>query len=143
MNNKDKSKHYTGKATKGLKVASVSALVMLSVDAFSAQNWPGEDWDDALKLGSLEESFSDGDISGAHWNNNTKTLWLSDNKEEMIWSLKEKNETFYIDKTFEAKGDLEGITQALDDSTLYLRSPVIIKPPPISKSIQNFLFVAE
>ena len=113
-------KPYIGRYTQCAKAVALTALTVLSFDAFAAQNWPGESWEKALELGGLEDSFSDGDISGAHWNNNTQTLWLSDNKEEMIWSLVETTSGFKVDKSFDAKGDLEGITQAMDDEVLYL-----------------------
>ena len=113
-------KKHTINYGKGAKAAAFGALTLLSADALSAQAWPGENWEDALQLGGLEEAFSDGDISGAHWNNNTKTLWVSDNKEEMIWSLVENGSSFRVDKSFDATGDLEGITQGMDDSILYV-----------------------
>lgn len=96
------------------------ALSIMSAEAISAQPWPAESWKSALALGELEDDFSDGDISGAHWNNNTKTLWVSDNKEEFVSSLIESDETFIVDKSFHVTGDLEGITQAIDDSVLYV-----------------------
>jgi len=96
------------------------ALITGSIHSFAADSWPGESTSNALKLGSLEDDFSDGDISGAHWNNNTNTLWVSDNSEEKIWSLVESGSSFVVDKSFEASGDLEGITQAMNDDVLYL-----------------------
>lgn len=105
------------------KVAKIIVLMALSVctlNAFAIHSWPAEKWQDAEKLGELEDSFSDGDISGAHWNDQTKTLWVSDNKEEKIWSIVETSTGFSVDKSIEAIGDLEGITQAMDDSILYV-----------------------
>lgn len=104
----------------GAKAVALTALTVLSGDLLATQDWPGESWEDALQLGDYADSFSNGDISGAHWNHNTKTLWLSDNKEEMIWSLVETSTGFDVDKSFYATGDLEGITQAMDDSVIYV-----------------------
>lgn len=101
-------------------LAASIALITGSIQSFAADSWPGESTNNALALGSLEDDFSDGDISGAHWNNNTNTLWLSDNKEEKIWSLIESGSSFVVGESFEGSGDLEGITQAMDDNVLYL-----------------------
>ena len=114
MNNKYKRINNCAKSV------TLTALAVFSMNVFSADPWPGESWENALKLGSLEDAFSNGDISGAHWNSNTQTLWVSDNKEEKIWSLVESNSNFSVDKSFEISGDLEGITQAMDDSVLYV-----------------------
>jgi len=105
---------------KAMKCMLMATLLVLATDTFASEPWPAESWKKATQLGDLEESFGDGDVSGAHWNNNTKTLWVSDNKEEMIWSLKETDNGFEVETSFEGKGDLEGITQALDDDILYL-----------------------
>lgn len=106
--------HYT------LTCAVLFALHCGVGQSFAAESWPGENWEDALQLGSLNDAFSNGDISGAHWNNETSTLWLADNKEEMIWSLVESGNSFSIDESFDASGDLEGITQAMDNNVLYV-----------------------
>jgi len=106
--------------TAGKKMIVLAVLMILSVDLLALQDWAGESWQDAVTLGELEDNFSDGDISGAHWNNQTKTLWVSDNKEEKIWSIVETSSGFSVDKSIEAMGDLEGITQAMDDSILYV-----------------------
>ena len=105
------------------KAISIITLVVgcgYASSNYAAQPWPGENWEDAVALGSLNSSFSNGDISGAHWNDNTRTLWLCDNSEEVIWSLSESGETFIIDQSFSGTGDLEGITQGLADNRVYL-----------------------
>lgn len=96
-----------------------TVLTTTSINSLGLQDWPGENWQTALKLGALDDSFSNGDVSGAHWNDTTKTLWISDNKEEKIWSLVETENGFTITNSFIAKGDLEGITQATNDLILY------------------------
>ena len=117
MSNRDK---YIDRCTSPLKIVFLIALSMLSSTAYCVQDWPAERWQDALKLGGLAGSFSNGDVSGAHWNSKTQTLWLSDNKEEMIWSLIETDGDFKMDKSFLASGDIEGITQGLDNSVVYV-----------------------
>jgi len=98
----------------------IASLLLLTSESYANEKWPGERWQDAVQLGALSPSFSNGDVSGAHWNNHTKTLWVSDNKEEKVWALQAVNQRFEIVQSFKGKGDLEGITQTLDDHTLYL-----------------------
>ena len=102
-----------------IPLVTVSMLCFMG-NSFATESWPGESWKDALQLGGLNHAFSNGDISGAHWNNTTNTLWLADNKEEKVWSLIESGSTFVVDTSFEGSGDFEGITQALDDSVVYV-----------------------
>lgn len=122
--NKNKNKHKNKTVTNCKKhsfvLAASIAFITGSIHSFATESWPAESTSNALALGSLEDDFSDGDISGAYWNNNTNTLWLSDNKEEKIWSLVESGSSFVVGESFEGSGDLEGITQAMDDNVLYL-----------------------
>lgn len=106
-----------------LRLLAISGTLVLSafVGGVSAtQPWPAEPWQEALALGDLSEQFSDGDISGAHWNEAQQTLWLTDNKEATIWALRVDNGQFKIHASLDGQGDLEGITQADDDELLYV-----------------------
>lgn len=103
-----------------LRLGLLSAGLCLSQSTFAQQSWPGESWENATALGSLRSEFSNGDISGAHWNDDTQTLWVTDNKEESIWSLVRNGNSFSVDKSFDASGDLEGITQTSDNSVIFV-----------------------
>jgi len=79
--------------------------------------WPAEPWWNSEILTDLDNDFKN-NLSGAHWNPQSRTLWVSLNGPAKFWAIKEdKNGNFVIDHKngvrgqMQVNGDLEGITQ--------------------------------
>lgn len=95
--------------------------------ARAAEPWPGEAWRDAVVLTGLDDDFRN-NLSGAHWNEATRTLWVCLNGPGRFWALvPDGRGGFAVARSsgrvgeFEAPGDLEGITQAdPGDDTVYV-----------------------
>ena len=89
--------------------------------------WPGELWTEAEILTHLDPEFAD-NLSGAHWNPNTRTLWVCLNGPGKFWAIVEDgNGSFEVDyqganrAEWYPNGDLEGITQAnLNEPSVYV-----------------------
>jgi hypothetical protein len=90
-------------------------------EAQAATPWPGETWQQAENLTGLSSAFTN-NLSGAHWNPNTRTLWVCLNGPGKFWALTEDgNGSFEIDGEWYPGGDLEAITQVdLDDPSVYV-----------------------
>jgi len=79
--------------------------------------WPAEPWRNSKILTDLDNDFKN-NLSGAHWNPQSRTLWVSLNDPSKFWAIKEDNHgKFFIDHKngvpgqMQISGDLEGITQ--------------------------------
>ncbi len=83
--------------------------------------WPAESWNAATNLSSLYAGFAN-DLSGAHWNDENRELWLAINGPGTIVRLKENGTGgFQYNASWMPFGDLEGITQAnSSDSTVFV-----------------------
>ena len=101
-------------------------FLSLSSSAQAAVPWPGEAWSSAVNLSGLDSEFSE-DLSGAHWNPETRTLWVCQNGVDKVWTLVEdgagnlkiNDDGFYHEWDL-GNMDLEGITQAaLDQDVIY------------------------
>jgi uncharacterized protein YjiK len=79
--------------------------------------WPAEPWWSSVILTELDNDFKN-NLSGAHWNPQSRTLWVSLNGPSKFWAITEnKNGDFVVDHKNGVRGqmlvsgDLEGITQ--------------------------------
>jgi hypothetical protein len=105
------------------------ALLLWSGVSASAQvqPWPGEDWQQSTVLTQLDPAFR-GNLSGAHWNPDTRTLWVVCNGPARLWALEEDGQgSFQVAQRggaraeFNVSGDTEGITQAdLSEEVVYV-----------------------
>lgn len=108
-----------------LYVSLISLIIATPV--FAAEPWPGEVWTDSTILTQLDSDFQN-NLSGAHWNETTRTLWVCLNGPGKFWAITEDgNGGFEIDSQnghaaeWNAPGDLEGITQVdLEDPSVYV-----------------------
>lgn len=95
--------------------------------ASAASPWPGEAWTDSANLTSLDSDFQ-ANLSGAHWNESTQTLWVCLNGPGRFWALvPDGRGNFEIDSQngraaeWSGAGDFEGITQVnLDEPFVYI-----------------------
>ena len=110
--------------TKPYKITLLTVLsalaIFISNYSNAAEAWPAETTAQATDLTSLDADFQV-DLSGAHWNPITRTLWVCANggtPSAKFWALKEDGAGgFKIDENsgvaaeWEFDADLEGITQ--------------------------------
>jgi uncharacterized protein YjiK len=89
-----------------------------SADAQQLQPWPAEPWTQAVHVPHLDPDWRE-NLSGAHWNPVTRTLWVVCNNPPTIWALEEDGTGGWrvankggLRGEFEAEHDSEGITQA-------------------------------
>jgi len=103
----------------------VPCALFTEVHASSA--WPGESWTESELLTHLDSEFVN-NLSGAHWNPVTNTLWVCLNGPGKFWAIVEDgNGSFEIDyengrlAEWYPGGDLEGITQVdYDEPSIYV-----------------------
>ncbi|WP_086933218.1 PKD domain-containing protein [Agarilytica rhodophyticola] len=101
----------------GLLTAN-AAISIVVASASTLQDWPAEPDNQATVLTDLDSEFR-ADLSGAHWNPVTRTLWVcTNNGPGKFWALKENGRGgFEIDSNtsgiakWQHDADLEGITQ--------------------------------
>jgi hypothetical protein len=102
-------------------------LLAVPVPAAAAtEAWPGEPWQQAVNLTALDVDLTH-DLSGAHWNPLTRTLWLAQNA-GLFWALVEDGAGSFRIATVNGKaarwspgGDLESIAQAdLAEAAVYV-----------------------
>lgn len=92
-----------------------------------AAPWPGEPWQQAENLTFLDDDFVR-NLSGAHWNSLSRTLWVCVNAPGKFLALVEDGAgSFKVDTRngargeFAPGGDLESITQVdLNEQAVYL-----------------------
>jgi uncharacterized protein YjiK len=92
-------------------------ITLLTNISQGSDAWPAEAWSDSTILTDLDNDFKN-NLSGAHWNPHTRTLWVSLNGPAKFWAIKEdRHGNFVIDHKngvrgqMQISGDLEGITQ--------------------------------
>jgi len=92
-------------------------ITLFSNISQASDDWPAEPWSDSEILTYLDNDFKN-NLSGAHWNPKSRTLWVTLNSPSKFWALKEDNHgNFVIDHKngvrgqIQISGDLEGITQ--------------------------------
>ena len=93
------------------------ALLVFPLTALAAP-WPGEPWRESQVLTALDDDFGK-NLSGAHWNPDTRTLWVCVNAPGKFLAIIEDGAGgMKVDTRggqrgeFAPGGDLEGITQA-------------------------------
>jgi hypothetical protein len=72
--------------------------------------WPGEKWENAVDLTSLDPSLWKQNLSGIYWNSRTGRLWLANNSGTFT-VLKFNAGIFEKEREYPVGGDLEAITQ--------------------------------
>jgi len=77
---------------------------------WAPQAWPAESWQEAVKLTGLDPSFRK-DLSGAHWNPVTESLFVVINKPGKLVRLERTNGVFTVTGNYFLYGDLEAVTQ--------------------------------
>ena len=85
--------------------------------------WPGESWSTAIDLTYLNPSEWAGNLSGAFWNPQSRSLWLADNSGYFTELKEDGLGGFVMERDYSPSGkpDLEGITQAdLGADRIYL-----------------------
>jgi hypothetical protein len=95
--------------------------------AHATDPWPGETWQQSTVLTGLDTDFQQ-NLSGAFWNEHTRTLWVCTNGPGRFWALVPDGHGSFMVQTaagrrgeFDAPGDDEDLTQAdLDDHTVYV-----------------------
>jgi hypothetical protein len=98
-----------------MRVALLVALFSLGGSAL-AEPWPAETWQESENLTGLDSNFNT-NLSGAHWNPVTRTLWVAVNGPGSFLALVEDGDTFKVDEKdgkrgkWSPGGDLESITQ--------------------------------
>lgn len=96
-------------------------------NAMASEDWPAESWTESTVLTWLDSDFAT-NLSGAHWNDTTETLWVCLNGPGKFWAIVEdENGGFQVDTKdgrrgeFNIPGDIEGITQVdLEDPSVYV-----------------------
>ena len=96
---------------------SLALVLGLALSAHAADPWPAETWQESENLTSLHGNFTN-NLSGAHWNPATRTLWVAVNGPGMFVALvRGEDDKFTIERR-EGKagiwapgGDLESLTQ--------------------------------
>ncbi len=104
------------------KVTLFSFLLFSVFYRLQAQSsWPAETWSNATNLTSLYAGFSN-NLSGAHWNPQSRELWLVINGPGTIVKVIENGiGGFQYEAEWNPNGDLEGITQSdLSDTTVFV-----------------------
>ncbi|EKD41328.1 MAG: hypothetical protein ACD_73C00767G0002, partial [uncultured bacterium] len=91
-----------------------------------ASPWPGETWQESEILTHLDNDFVI-NLSGAHWNPETRTLWVCINSGKFLALVEDGSGSFRVDQRrgqqgeWTPGGDLEGITQVdLAEDAIYL-----------------------
>ncbi|MEN8141526.1 MAG: SdiA-regulated domain-containing protein [Thermodesulfobacteriota bacterium] len=79
---------------------------------FATKPWPAEGWREAVKLTGLDRHFKN-NLSGAHWNPLTKTLFVVTNKPGKMWRLQRRGGVFTVVGKYSLSGDIEAVTQRL------------------------------
>lgn len=89
----------------------------------ATEAWPAEAWNQSTILTSLDSDFQK-NLSGAHWNDATRTLWVCINGPGKFWALQENgNGGFAIRGKWSIPGDIESITQVdLNEPSVYVIS---------------------
>lgn len=103
------------------------ATVAAARPAHATDAWPGEAWPQAVDLTALDSDFGR-NLSGAHWNPVTRTLWVCLNAPGKFWALVEDGAgSFRVASSggtaaeWSPGGDLEAITQVdLTESAVYV-----------------------
>jgi len=92
-------------------------LLALALQAHAADPWPAETWQESENLTPLHGNFTN-NLSGAHWNPVTHTLWLAVNGPGMFIALaRGEGGEFAIEQKagkagiWSPGGDLESLTQ--------------------------------
>ncbi len=106
-------------------VAFLAGLAPMFVMA--ADPWPGEAWQESTPLTYLDPDFQK-NLSGAHWNHATRTLWVCINGPGRFWAIVPTPQGGLAVDTaggqigeFSVPGDIEGITQVEgDDASVYV-----------------------
>ncbi len=104
------------------------ALFLLPLWSLGAP-WPGEPWQQAQNLTALDDNFVK-NLSGAHWNPETRTLWVAVNSPGKFLAVVEDGAGGYkiaqrngLRGEWSPGGDLEGITQVdLREEAIYVIS---------------------
>ncbi|PIR24766.1 MAG: hypothetical protein COX62_04365 [Deltaproteobacteria bacterium CG_4_10_14_0_2_um_filter_43_8] len=112
---------------KALTLSAILVVIFCASIAKAVEPWPGEPWQQSTVLTSLDSDLQN-NLSGAHWNEATRTLWLCLNGPAKFWALVEDgNGSFKVDTQNGSRaewtvvGDLEGITQVdLEESSVYV-----------------------
>ena len=100
-----------------------SGVLLLPASVPAASPWPAETSSAALKLTSLDSEFTS-DMSGAYWNNTTRTFWVCCNNPGTFWALQPDSSgnwqiatnAFGAAARWAVGGDLEAICQVSDAS---------------------------
>ncbi len=79
--------------------------------AVSQIPWPAEIWQKSTSLTSLDPLFSE-NLSGAHWNPATQTLFVVTDYPGYMWRLHWQDGAFDVVAKYSIPGDLEAVTQA-------------------------------
>src|SRR5437762_1279485 len=87
-------------------------LTLHSTASAASSAWPGETWEAAIDLTSLNPVAWSKNLSGAYWNPVTRRLWLADNAGTFSVIKEDGAGGFVKEADFFPGGDLEGITQA-------------------------------
>ena len=92
-------------------------VALLGLSAHAAEPWPAETWQESENLTSLHGNFTN-NLSGAHWNPATRTLWVAVNGPGMFIALvRGEDDKFTIEQrdgkrgVWSPGGDLESLTQ--------------------------------
>lgn len=104
----------------------LTLLLLLLTSTPQAAPWPGEPWREAQVLTHLDDDFGR-NLSGAHWNPTTRTLWVCVNAPGKFLAIVEDGVSMKVDVRggqrgeFSPGGDLEGITQVdLAEQAVYV-----------------------
>ncbi len=113
---------------KKMAAAGLLALVFTILPSISKASlpWPGEAWQQSEILTALDNDFVR-NLSGAHWNSETRTLWVCVNSPGKFLALVEDGAgSFRVDQQngqrgeWTPAGDIEGIAQAdLNERAVY------------------------
>jgi len=100
-----------------MKLSIGLGICLLSGGAFAADPWPAETWQESENLTSLHGNFTN-NLSGAHWNPVTRTLWVAVNGPGMFIALvRGEDGKFSVEERagkrgiWSPGGDLESLTQ--------------------------------
>lgn len=114
-----------------IRILILGALMSIAassvpVVAFATDEWPAEPWTSATSLTALDADFRN-NLSGAHWNQQTRTLWVCLNGPGKFWALTQNEEGEFVVDTqdvrraeFDIPGDIEAITQADKPDTVFV-----------------------
>lgn len=112
---------------KSLVMVAVLSFTTFATQAQATDPWPGEAWQQSTVLTSLDTDFQK-NLSGSHWNDVTRTLWVCLNGPGKFWALvQDVNGNFQVATQngrrgeWNAAGDLEAITQVdLEEPSVYV-----------------------